>query len=104
VGLDFLRVIDRCMPKPGSGAGYKAGEYVFPCGQTMANAVFFRIGAMAYNLYRLFLLKVLDASAQASGSDRALASFPDGRQGGRPCQSGVFEGLLRPACPIGITL
>ena len=30
VGLDLLRVIDRCLPKPGSGAGYKASEYVFP--------------------------------------------------------------------------
>jgi len=30
VGLDFLRAIDRCMPKPGSSAGYKASEYVFP--------------------------------------------------------------------------
>jgi len=29
-GLDFLRVIDRSLPKPGSGAGYKASEYVFP--------------------------------------------------------------------------
>jgi hypothetical protein len=31
-----------------------------PCGQTEANAVFFRIGAVAYNIYRLFLLKALD--------------------------------------------
>lgn len=31
-----------------------------PCGQTVANAVFFRIGAMAYNIYRLFVLKTLD--------------------------------------------
>ncbi len=30
VGLDFSSAIDRCMPKPGSGAGYKASEYVFP--------------------------------------------------------------------------
>jgi hypothetical protein len=30
MGLDFLRVMDRFMPKPGSGAGYKASEYVFP--------------------------------------------------------------------------
>ena len=28
-----------------------------PCGQTGANAVFFRIGALAYNAYRLFILK-----------------------------------------------
>jgi hypothetical protein len=33
-----------------------------PCGQTVANAVFFRIGAIAYNIYRLFLLKALDVS------------------------------------------
>ena len=33
-----------------------------PCGQTVANAMFFRIGAMAYNIYRLFLLKALDVS------------------------------------------
>ena len=33
-----------------------------PCGQTMANAVFFRIGTMAYNIHRLFLLKALDVS------------------------------------------
>ncbi|MFA4911884.1 MAG: hypothetical protein WC649_12715 [Desulfobacteria bacterium] len=26
----FLRVIDRSLPKPGSGAGYMASEYVFP--------------------------------------------------------------------------
>jgi hypothetical protein len=30
-----------------------------PCGQTVANAVFFRIGAMAYNICRLFVLKSL---------------------------------------------
>jgi hypothetical protein len=28
--LDLPEVIDQCMPKPGSGAGYKASEYVFP--------------------------------------------------------------------------
>jgi hypothetical protein len=31
-----------------------------PCGQTVANAVFFRIGSMAHNVYRLFVLKTLD--------------------------------------------
>jgi hypothetical protein len=30
IGLDLLRVIDRRMPEPGSGAGYQASEYVFP--------------------------------------------------------------------------
>ena len=30
VGLDFLRVIDRSLPEPGSASGYKASEYVFP--------------------------------------------------------------------------
>ena len=30
-----------------------------PCGQTAANAMFFRIGAMAYNICRLFVLKTL---------------------------------------------
>jgi hypothetical protein len=33
-----------------------------PCGQYRANAVFFRIGVIAYNLYRLFVLKVLEKS------------------------------------------
>ena len=33
-----------------------------PCGQSHANAVFFRIGAIAYNIYRLFLMKTLDES------------------------------------------
>jgi len=33
-----------------------------PCGQTVANAVFFRIGSVAYNIYRLFVLKTLDVS------------------------------------------
>lgn len=33
-----------------------------PCGQTYANAVFFRIGALANNIYRLFLMKTLDES------------------------------------------
>jgi len=33
-----------------------------PCGQLEANAVFFRIGILAYNLYRLFILKTLDQS------------------------------------------
>jgi len=33
-----------------------------PCGQTYANAVFFRIGTLAYNIYRLFLMKALDES------------------------------------------
>jgi len=30
VGLDLLSVVDRSLPKPGSGAGYKASEYLFP--------------------------------------------------------------------------
>jgi hypothetical protein len=31
-----------------------------PCGQFEANAVFFRIGVLAYNVGRLFVLKTLD--------------------------------------------
>jgi len=30
VGLGLLRELDNCLPKPGSGAGYKASEHVFP--------------------------------------------------------------------------
>ena len=33
-----------------------------PCGQLEANAVFFRIGTLAYNLFRLFISKTLSAS------------------------------------------
>jgi len=33
-----------------------------PCGQFEANAVFFRIGVLAYNLFRLFISKTLDQS------------------------------------------
>jgi hypothetical protein len=33
-----------------------------PCGQLKANAMFFRIGVLAYNLFRLFALRVLSAS------------------------------------------
>ena len=33
-----------------------------PCGQFEANAVFFRIGVIAYNLYKLFVKNVLDKS------------------------------------------
>jgi hypothetical protein len=33
-----------------------------PCGQFEANAVFFRIGVLAYNVARLFVLKTLDES------------------------------------------
>jgi hypothetical protein len=33
-----------------------------PCGQLNANAMFFRIGTLAYNLFRLFALKVLSPS------------------------------------------
>jgi hypothetical protein len=33
-----------------------------PCGQLNANAMFFRIGTLAYNLFRLFTLKVLSPS------------------------------------------
>jgi len=33
-----------------------------PCGQFEANAVFFRIGVMAYNIGRLFILRTLDES------------------------------------------
>lgn len=33
-----------------------------PCGQFEANAVFFRIGVLAYNLGRLFVLKTLSSS------------------------------------------
>ena len=34
-----------------------------PCGQAGANAVFFRIGAISYNINQLFLLKTLDKSS-----------------------------------------
>ena len=30
-----------------------------PCGQTVANAVFFQIGSVAHNICRLFVLKTL---------------------------------------------
>jgi hypothetical protein len=30
VGLRLLEAVDRYLPKPGSGAGYKASEYAFP--------------------------------------------------------------------------
>ena len=30
VGLGFLKAVDRYLPKPGSGVGYKSSEYVFP--------------------------------------------------------------------------
>jgi hypothetical protein len=30
VGLGLLDSVDRTLPEPGSGAGYKASEYVFP--------------------------------------------------------------------------
>jgi hypothetical protein len=33
-----------------------------PCGQCEANAVFFRVGVVAYNLFRLFILKALATS------------------------------------------
>jgi len=33
-----------------------------PCGQFEANAVFFRIGVLSYNIFRLFVLKSLDKS------------------------------------------
>lgn len=33
-----------------------------PCGQYEANAVFFRIGTVAYNLFRLFVLNTLGTS------------------------------------------
>jgi len=33
-----------------------------PCGQFEANAVFFRIGVLAYNIGRLFILRILDES------------------------------------------
>jgi len=33
-----------------------------PCGQLQANAMFFRIGILAYNLFRLFILKTLSPS------------------------------------------
>jgi hypothetical protein len=33
-----------------------------PCGQTEANAVFFRVGIIAYNMFRLFIMKTLDSN------------------------------------------
>jgi hypothetical protein len=38
------------------------GQERMPCGQFVANAMFFRIGVLAYNVGRLFVLKALDAS------------------------------------------
>ena len=33
-----------------------------PCGQSHAKAMFFRIGVIAYNICRLFIMKTLDQS------------------------------------------
>ena len=33
-----------------------------PCGQFEANAIFFRIGILAYNIFRLFILKTMATS------------------------------------------
>jgi len=33
-----------------------------PCGQCEANATFFRVGVLAYNIFRLFILKILSTS------------------------------------------
>jgi len=38
------------------------GMQRMPCGQFEANATFFRIGVVAYNIFRLFILKTLSTS------------------------------------------
>jgi len=47
-----------------------------PCGQLNANAMFFRIGTLAYNLFRLFIFKALSS---APGPDRTMEILPNSR-------------------------
>jgi hypothetical protein len=52
------------------------GMQRMPCGQFAANAVFFRIGVLAYNVGRLFVLKTLDGGClPAPGADAALEAL-----------------------------
>jgi hypothetical protein len=53
-----------------------------PCGQFGANAVFFRIGVLAYNHGRLFVLKMAGyLLAPSPGADAAVETLRDGGQG-----------------------
>ena len=52
-----------------------------PCGQFEANAVFFRIGVVAYNTWRLFvLIESRQDVASSSGTDGPLEVISDSRQ------------------------
>ena len=46
--------------EPDQGVEDRFGMERMPCGQFAANAVFLRIGVLAYNVGRLFVLQALD--------------------------------------------
>ena len=60
-----------------------------PCGTFAANAVFFRIGVLAYNLFVLFkLLALPQAWSRCQVPHSALATLSGGGQSGPACRRG----------------
>ena len=67
----------------------------------ISDAVFFRIGSVAYNICRLFVLKTLAVGwHKHQVQDPSLASFSDSGQDGGPCKPGVFKGPLGTVCSV----
>jgi hypothetical protein len=66
-------------------------EYM-PCGSFRANAAFFSIGALTYNLYLGFRSHALGSGWEPfAGADRAPAAVSDGGQDRPPWSTDVFE-------------
>jgi len=61
------------------------GMEQMPCGQFEANAMYFAIGVLAYNLAQLLKRRVLARLvSHGHGSDAALEAVSVGRQAGAP--------------------
>ena len=68
------------------------GMDYMPCGTFAANAVFFSIGVLTYNLYLGFRSdRAWERMGALASADRALAAVPDGGQDRSPWSAGVFE-------------
>jgi hypothetical protein len=67
-----------------------------PYWQFEANGMLFRIGTLAYKLFRLFTLRVLSPIAVELVPDRAVTIVLDRRQDCLACRPGVSEGQARP--------
>ncbi|MCA9422831.1 MAG: hypothetical protein KC592_17565 [Nitrospira sp.] len=72
-----------------------------PCGTFAANAVFFRIGVLAYNLFVLFKMLALPHGLEAVPSlNRGLTAVSDSGESGPAYQRGDSQSTVMSVAPV----